>query len=266
MFGKGEKRIFVFPYKKSSEGGKAVAEALGAKTILSKDEDFQPKNGDFIVDWGCGYKPLWSYKLEGKDITFLNHWQAVARSVNKIDTFQRFLKNDVPHPQWTFKVEEALKWIKAGNWVCCRQEVEGMDGAGLVLARTADQLCDAKLYTRYMPIEKEFRVYVFRDEMLDIREKRRDTEALQAGKVNEYIRTTSGNWVFCQFGIKIPKDIADVSIRATKALGLDFAGVDVIQAKEDGRCYVLETNTAPYVGYNTTQKLKQAILQVYNNK
>jgi hypothetical protein len=253
-------RIVVYPYKLGSESGKKVATALDALRIKAEG-DYHPRNGDFIVGWGNGHPPIWGGELKGKDVVFLNRPDKVALSVNKIDTFNLFKKHGVPHPDWSFHSTDAIKWFNQNHWVCCRQSVEGKDGEGLILAKTKADMVPAKLYTRYMPIAKEFRVYVFGDELLDIREKRRDTDALKAGKVNEYIRTTSGNWVYCQYGFKTPSDAREVAVAATKALGLDFAGVDIIQAKEDGKCYALETNTAPYVGDHTVSRLRDAIIK-----
>lgn len=252
-------RLLVYPYKTKSKSGTQVAEALDATKI---GDGYEPKAGDFVVDWGNGFHPEWEdeFKALGDKVKVLNHWKKVAISVNKIETFEHFKSAGVPHPDWTFKQEVALKWANYGSWVCCRQEIEGMDGAGLVLAKTPHQIVPAKLYTKYKPIMKEFRVYVLGDELLDVREKRRDSDLLAAGKINPDIRTTSGGWLFCQHGFTTPVDAKSVACAATKALGLDFAGVDIIQAKDDGRCYALETNTAPYIGDNTVSKLAKGIL------
>jgi hypothetical protein len=252
-------RLIVYPYKMGSESGKKLAAALDATRVKGQESDYKPKNGDFIIDWGCGYPPEWANDLKGKDIVVLNHWANICLSVNKVETFKAFKKGGVPHPEWTFHAGEAQGWLKEGHWVCCRHEVEGMDGAGLHLAKTIKEFQEAKLYTKYKPIYKEFRVYVFGDTLLDVREKRRDSDLLQQGKVNEYVRTTSGGWVFCEHGFTVPKDAPSVAIAATKALGLDFAGVDIIQAKDDGKCYALETNTAPYIGDHTVAKLAKVI-------
>jgi glutathione synthase/RimK-type ligase-like ATP-grasp enzyme len=252
-------RIVVYPYKMASESGKKVATALDALRVKAEG-DYHPKNGDIIFDWGSGYTPAWSSEIHGKNVLLLNHWQKVCLSVNKMETFNLLRKHGVPHPEWTMDHEKAVKWAKAGDWVCCRQEIEGMDGAGLVLAKKPEEMVYAKLYTKYKQIANEYRVYVFNDTLLDVRHKRRDQELYTKGKINEYVRTTSGGWLFCEYGFTTPPDAAKVAIAAAKAIGLDFAGVDIIQAKEDGRCYVLETNTAPYIGDHTVAKLAGAIL------
>ena len=253
-------RIVVYPYKMASASGKKIASALDAIRVFA-DKDYTPKNGDIIIDWGSGYRPIWAHDLKGKNVMVLNHWDNICLSVNKIDSFNLFKKHGVPTPDWTHYESVAIKWLGEGHMVCCRQSVEGMDGAGLVLAKSVKELVPAKLYTKYKPIHKEFRVYVFGDQLLDIREKRRDSEALRAGKVNEFIRTTSGNWVFCEKGVVTPPDAAKVAAAAVKALGLDFAGVDLIQAKEDGRSYVLETNTARYIRDHTVEKFAKILQQ-----
>lgn len=253
-------RIIIYPYKIGSASAKKIAQALDA-TRVHADKDYHPKNGDVIFDWGNGWEPKWAEELESKNVLLLNHWKKISLSVNKLDTFNLLRKYDVPHPEWTKDEKVAKKWLAMGHWVCCRTNVEGMDGAGLILAKTLNDFAYAQLYTKYMPIANEYRVYVFDDEMLDIRHKRRDQDMYDAGKINEYIRTTSGGWLFCQHGFTTPPDAGKVAVAAAKALGLNFAGVDIIQAKEDKKCYVLETNTAPYIGDNTVDKLVTAVLK-----
>lgn len=252
-------RLVVYPFKMGSENGQKISKALDALRVYP-DRNYHPQDGDFIVNWGNGHQPNWASELNKKNFTLLNNWNQVALSINKIDTLSVLADADVPVPHWTTSYAVAAKWLKAGDWVCCRQQVKGKDGEGLILAKKPAELVDAKLYTKYMEIHKEFRAYVFRDKLFDLREKRRDSEALAKGEVNEYIRTETNNWVFCQHNIVVPKDIESVAVGAVKALGLDFAGVDVIQSKANKLCYVLETNTAPYLGDVTAERLRDLII------
>lgn len=253
-------RLVVYPSKPGFKSAKKLTEALDAIQIKTGEEStYQPKNGDFIIDYGNGYKPEWASALKGKNIVLLNHWDNVCLSVSKTATFKRLHENGVPHPEWTFNSTQAQLWLNQGYWVCCRHNDEGKDGDGLFLAKKSSEFQHAKFYTKYKPIFKEFRVYVLGNELIDVREKRRDTDLLSAGKINPDIRTTSGGWVFCEHGFTVPKDALPVAVAANKALGLDFSGVDVIQAKEDNKCYILETNTAPYLGDHTVAKFAKAI-------
>lgn len=250
-------RIVVYPYKMASESSELLADALDTFRVYP-DRKYVPRPGDVIVNWGNGHRPIWANHIDGK-VKLLNHWDKICLSVNKIDSFTLFKKHGVQTPRWTRSAEVANEWLEDGHWVCCRQEVEGMDGSGLVLAKTPKELVPAKLYTRFIPQEKEFRVYIFDGKMIDVLEKRRDAEALKAGKVDENIRTETNNWVFCRTGVHPPKDCEQVASEAIKALGLTFGGVDVIQSKKDGKTYVLETNTAPGIGGTTVTRFVEAI-------
>lgn len=248
-------RFVLYPFKMGSEAGCLMAEALDALKVYP-DRAYRPKPGDFIVNWGNGHRPIWAnYLTDGN--TLLNHWANVDLSISKIDSFTRFKKYKVPTPAWTTDKETAAKWLKDGEWVCCRQKTEAKDGAGLVLAKKPDDLVNAPLFTKYIPIAKEYRAYVVGDKMIDVLEKRRSNEAIKEGKLDADIRTESRGWVFCRSAVYPPKDLAEVSVAAIAANGLDFGGVDILLGR-DGKSYVLETNTAPGIAGQTVEKFVAA--------
>lgn len=252
------KKIVIFPYKMTSESAKLLAADLDAKRVYS-DRDYSPGPDDLIVNWGSGHVPSWGRAAEQKSM-ILNHWHDVDKSINKITSFAKFRLAKVSTPDWTRNHSEALEWAADGEWVCCRTQVEGMDGSGLVLAKRKQDVIQSSLYTKYIKIAHEYRVYVFGDTIIDVLEKRRDSEALAAGKVNPDIRTEANHWVFCRSNVHYPMNDQG-PIKAVAALGLHFAGVDVVMDQQ-GKTYILETNTAPGIGGATVKKFSASLAQL----
>lgn len=94
-------------------------------------------------------------------------------------------------------------------------------------------LPQARLYTKLIPAEREYRVHVVGTEAICVHRKVDGTGI---------IRNSEAGWVFRRV-TTFPQAIIPEARNAVVALGLDFAAVDVLW---DGqRAYVLETNTAP---------------------
>ena len=241
--------IVIYPYKMKSEASILLRDALDVFSVYP-DRKYAPDSNSLVVNWGNGNIPKW----DGDHFVFLNRPEKVMNSINKRTSFKLFRKGKVRIPKYTIDMELANQWLDDGDWVVCRQELEGKDGSGLVLAKTEKELVSAKLYTKYIPILKEFRSYVFMDDYLDTLEKKRKT----IKDADPDIRTEGRNWVFCQNPEWIPPGIQEQSILAVKSLGLDFGGVDVIWGKDE-KCHVLEVNTAPGIYGTSVVKFKKAI-------
>lgn len=95
-------------------------------------------------------------------------------------------------------------------------------------------------FSQYIPLVAEYRVWVFRGEVLDTYQK-------QMNRPEEYKfigRNFRNGFDFVHSANE--QDASDACIKAVKVLDLDFAAVDCIRGKDE-RIYVLETNTAPGV-------------------
>lgn len=246
-----KREIFVYPYKMGSEAASLLADALDVYKVYP-DRKYKPEENHVVVNWGNGNRPNW-YPSK-VPFVFLNPPEKVMNAINKVVSFRKFLKSKVRAPMFTADGDTALQWVRNGTWVVCRRELEGKDGAGLVLAKTEEQLRESKLYTQYVPIQSEYRAYIFKGKMIDILDKRRSSIA----KADPDIRTESNGWVFCKNPSFIPKDIEAQAAMAVAALDLDFGGVDVIFGKDD-KSYVLEVNTAPGIGGDSVIKFRDAI-------
>lgn len=113
----------------------------------------------------------------------------------------------------------------------------------------------ARLYTKFIPAEREYRVHIVNGRAIVVHRKVEGTGD---------IRNSDAGWVFRRV-TTFPDAIIPEARNAVVALGLDFAAVDVLW---DGqRAYVLETNTAPGIdGMEYTLRMYvQALERLVNN-
>lgn len=252
------KRIIMHPYSITSEGCKKVAANLTTMEVdnlrVNSHGQYVPKDGDFIMGWGAGNEPSWLGAVKKADCKYINTSEQVCRSICKVAAFKQFKKEGVPTPKWTLEQEEALKWSKGGKWVCCRQVTEGMDGSGLILATKPSEMVYSPLFTQFVENTREYRVYVFDGDVIDVLEKVANDDV-----TNKYIRTESNHYIYTR-PTTVPKlaSLGKACKDAAEALGLTFAGVDVLVDGE-GEIYVLETNTAPGIGQITAKRIADAM-------
>ena len=182
----------------------------------------------------------------------------MAIASDKIKTLECFKLNDVSHPEWTLNYDEALNWVTAGHVVFCRTLTRAHSGRGIVIARSAQELVHAPLYTKYIKKKKEFRVHVFNNQIIDIQEKRRGFDAPEADFL---IRNHANGFVFCRDDIIEPTDLRTTAIQAVASLGLDFGAVDMVWNEHYNKSYALEVNTAPGLEGTTLETYSKAIIK-----
>lgn len=214
-------QLAIYPYRKYSASAKLLATKLGVKLR------YQPKE-KFIINWG-----------NNKDlgIPMVNTPDAVHAAANKLSTFQHLEGLSVV--PWTIKKAEANGWLQSGKRVVARSLLRASEGRGITIVGPQDLLPDARLYTQYVPKQREYRVHVVGNEVIDIQEKRK-----RIGAESSLIRS-HGDYVFCRENIQESKDLRQLCIKAIQQLGLDFGAVDAIWNEKSDRTYLLEVNTAP---------------------
>jgi|CXWL01.1.fsa_nt_gi glutathione synthase/RimK-type ligase-like ATP-grasp enzyme len=232
------RNVYIYSYKPSSEGANALADNLGVP-LIDKDVNLtRYDNKTIIFNWGMGS----SNDILSKCRVF-NRYSNVAACVNKIETFRALSLAGVSHVPFTTDYAIARDWQHFGYPVCVRALAEGADGAGLTIVRSnLEPIPHAPLYTKFIKAKAEYRVNVCNDTTMAVQLK----VPLRSDQSTE-IRTTAGGWGFRLLDEnEIPIGLRPVARAATKALGLDYAGVDMIHG-EDGKFYVLELNSAPHL-------------------
>lgn len=227
----------VFPYKMGSQSAKLIARALGAKRVYP-DRNYRPRSNHVIINWGSSTYPNW-LGIRPYPEKILNYLEGVRLAGNKLTTFELLRSNNVAIPEFTTDISVAREW---DGIVVCRQTLTGSQGAGIVIAETPDQIIQAPLYTKHLRHKHEYRVHVMNGQVIDFTQKKKRSSLEE---VSQYVRNSSGGWVFCRSGVELPDDVVLQAINAVSSLGLDFGAVDVAYRERENKAFVLEVNTAP---------------------
>jgi glutathione synthase/RimK-type ligase-like ATP-grasp enzyme len=232
--------LYILPYNQASKSAEALAAELGVKRIKKENSRFKGKADKVVINWGNR-----AVSAEVAKCQVLNKPEAITTCSDKLKFFAALKEKGTSRfVPFTTDKEEAAKWIADGREVMCRTILNGHSGQGLVIATTVAELVDAPLYTQYVPKKHEYRVHLFRGEVVTVQRK-----AL-AGGANENqnwkVRNLANGFIFARNEDKPIPD--DVMVQAKEAFnsveGLDFGSVDVIWNEYRKEAYVLEINTA----------------------
>lgn len=224
--------------------------------LVRPDGHFRPRPTDTTINWGNSQTPeawRWSTKVD------INHPAFVQAACNKLSSFQRFKAKEVSTPDWTIDQDEAQTWINDGYTIVVRHSLTGHSGQGIEVV-SEGELPHAPLYTKYKKKRHEYRVHVWKGEVIDTQQKRKSREANNSGAVNTLIRNHSNGWVFCHNDVTPDIRRDTLAIQSVQALGLSFGGVDIIYNEHEDQYYTLEVNSAPGLEGSTVNKYVQAIL------
>jgi glutathione synthase/RimK-type ligase-like ATP-grasp enzyme len=235
-------------WNKYSEGGTALAKALGAKRIKHVGK---PIRTGVLVNWGAS-----NITRDIRAGVVLNKPDAVKRASDKLQAF-RTLSGYVCIPHFTESLVEASRWLLEGDMVVCRTVLNGHGGNGIILASTEAEMVKATLYTRYIKKQNEYRVHVFNSKMIHKQRKARRLDVPDE-EVNWKVRNHENGFIFQIEDFDMPEDCEKQSVEAVKVLGLDFGAVDVIYNANEQRAYVLEVNSAPGLSGTTLDKYVEA--------
>jgi glutathione synthase/RimK-type ligase-like ATP-grasp enzyme len=215
---------------------------------------YKPKQSHVIVNWGSSKVPVW----DDGQIEIINRPESVEIAKDKINSFIMLSAHGVSIPEYTLSPEEAKQWVSEGKTVLARTKIDGHSGEGMVVIQSEDDFVSAPLYTAYKKKRNEYRVHVFKGEVIDVAEKRREA-ARDRNDFENLIRSHKNGWVFCREDINITDELKQIAIDAVNALTLDFGAVDIIYNAKDNKYYVLEVNTAPALAGTTLDSYVTAI-------
>lgn len=233
------------------------AAGVDCKRIKINSTTYTPRADHIIINWGNSKVPqFWDNTRAGIQV---NSTLGVATAANKLRAFEVLACSGISIPECYDRKQDALQEILDGAKIFCRTKLTGHSGAGIVIARTPEELVDAPLYTEAIDNGGEWRVHIFRNlhtnelQVIDIVKKRRRTELMeQEDGINADIRNLAGGWVYCHNNVSLPDSVLNMAKAAITNLGLDFGAVDIIRKKNTDRYYILEVNTAPGLESETT--------------
>lgn len=176
---------------------------------------------------------------------------------NKIDQYKFFQEQGIPSFPFTLSIVEAKKWAAEGTTVVCRTLTNSSEGKGIVVAETPEAVVPAPVYAAYIPKKKEFRVHVFKGQVVSVLEKRKK-KGFEG--VNTKIRNTANGYVFCREDVVPPPGIQELAIKAAKVSGSDFQGVDIGFNEKKNLLFVIEVNSGPGMEGTTVEEYANAIV------
>lgn len=261
--------LYILPYKTGSRSASALAEATGARRIRRGNSRFVPSESKLVVNWGCSRVNA-PVVLRDTVENILNKPSQVSIASNKLRSFEAMAQNGAINiPDFTTDEHVAAAWLNLGDLVVGRQELSASGGAGIVLMEPLDHerqggdirgiVTRLPLYTRYIKKRDEYRVHVFRGEVIAVQRKARRLDVPDP-EVNWRIRNNAFGFTFARNEEReLPEDLLQQALLAVEQLGLDFGAVDLIYNSHRNTSYVLEVNTACGLEGTTVQDYANAI-------
>ncbi len=251
-------RTFLWSYDFYSESSIRLSDYLDIYRIKHKESKFRGGKDTVVINWGSSEPP---YQVMISNI--INHPENVRTCTNKARFFKR-LEGLFNHPEWTQNPDVARDWCFEGHTVYCRTKLTGHEGEGIVVAKDRKEVVDARLYTKRVPNDGEYRVHVVGGEAILTQRKvlRRDHQ----GPQDRTIRNSANGFVFQQHGIVVPDPVVHEAVKAVMAAGLDFGGVDVLWCAHLRKATVIEINTAPGIEGTDVPAYGRALRKLMESK
>lgn len=184
-----------------------------------------------------------------------------GQSVDKLTQYQWFRDNEIAALEYTDAVHIANGWLDEGHVVFGRKYLNASCGKGIVVYEpdSEEKLEVHPVYTKYKKKKREFRVHVFKDQVVSVVEKKRKKEF--DGERDTKIRNVANGYVFVQQNVVEPDGLRELALRAANVSSSDFRGVDIGYNKLKDELFVIEVNSAPGIQGNNINRYLEAIVQ-----
>ena len=194
----------------------------------------------------------------------LNKPHAIALACDKVKTFETLSYQGFEQiPIWSTSRQEIYELNNSHDVpIYCRTKTNSHSGNGIVIANNSYEIVDAPLYTLATKHKFEYRIHVFKGEVLYVQQKKK---RLNSTVNRSGIRNHDNGWVYCTPTDTPSELLLSSCIRAVQLLGLDFGAVDIGHRIRDNRFFVFEVNTAPGLVGTTLDKYAQAIYNYYRS-
>jgi glutathione synthase/RimK-type ligase-like ATP-grasp enzyme len=179
-------------------------------------------------------------------------------SVDKLTQYEWFKANDIPALEFTTDSDVVDGWLANEHIVLGRKYLNASCGKGIVIIEQQGNIPELPVYTMYKKKKREFRVHVFKDEVVNVTEKKRRKGF--EGQRNTKIRNLANGYVFVQSVENEPVELRQLAIRAARVSSSDFRGVDIGYNQQKGELFVIEVNSAPGIQGSNIEKYLDKIV------
>ena len=264
------KQLAVLRIRKNVPGiGRKVARHFNAQEVVCGHNPTDRLADETVVfNYGRSKIPVWAEGARARGVTILNKPSAVARSVDKITCLNILQEAGVPCLESTTIRNTALVWQRQGFNVVVRHTTTGKQGQGVELVGGRQEIPEAPLYTKEYTKTHEFRVHVFKGEVIDLVQKKRmgkkKLAKLGLEQADTFLRNHKKGYTFAhndlicdELGGNNGREFLErISLDAVAAIGLDYCGVDVLARYNANGSFIdaviCETNSAPGMSSPTT--------------
>ena len=240
--------------EKPRHGAKVLSRRLRrCLNIKRKNSKFKPKAGDVIINWGNSALPMEYFRAR-----IINDPASVAAAVNKLATFELLKEVGVSIPRFAENYADLAAQVGKDSFpVIARTKLRASKADGVYYCEdknAVDELTERlggqiKLWVEYIKKFQEYRVHVIDGKAVLVAQKRKVKEE----EADFKIRNHQNGWIYAVNDIEEPHpSVLEESVKAVKALKLDFGSVDVIWSSHKNQAFVLEVNTAPGLAGETT--------------
>ena len=165
--------------------------------------------------------------LIGGPFRVVNHPRAVRISTDKIRTYKAFQEAGVPTCEFVTHHDAIPKpWEE----IVCRETATGRNCEGILITDQENIVKGNPLYTRFFKHTEEHRIVVYKGAIVarymktNLKDGEYDLQFMQA----------------CGY-----EEVDSIAIQAARAVGLDYAGVDILHDGASGKSLCLEINSGP---------------------
>lgn len=214
------------------------ADSQSEPILLANYDGILPRFGVSSTQMGC----FVLQHFQAKGIPCLNNEYAVRLARDKWQSLQILSQNNIPIPVSTFAGCEISTPFHQMSTPIVLKTLQGMQGSGVMLAETSEQANDIYQRTTTRLLAQEFiaqaagadiRCLVIGNDVVATMQRQSQAGEFRA---NCHLGGTASQ-------IALSEETKQLAIRATQTIGLDVAGVDLIQSE---RGYlVLEVNASP---------------------
>jgi len=222
-----------------------VSKKLGSKSLKLLQEGLSNK---------LGYKVFRSKtpKAKRENIVY-------GDCKNKLFQYEWFAANEVPALSFTTSASQCSQWLQEGQTVFARTLTRASEGKGIVVLEPQSKLVAAPVYSLYRKKKKEFRVHVFKEQVVQVLEKRKRKEF--TGERETKIRNTANGYVFCSENVIEPPGIRELALKAAQVTSSSFKGVDIGFNEKLNELFVIEVNSAPGIQGSNVQRYIEAMVK-----
>lgn len=189
-----------------------------------------------------------------KEDTTLNY----GCGVDKITQYEFLKEHGIPSIEFTTDRDLAQEWLSSGHTVMVREKIKGQTGSGIIVAKPGTDTPlseDAKVFTKYISHKREFRVNLFKNKLVNVREKKKKL-GFKGGDF--HIRNLANGYTTAKCA-DYPSSIVGIAEKASLCSKSSFVGVDVGYNELKDFAFVIEVNSGPSIEGSSVQDFVKAI-------